>query len=277
MTAFGAVLAAGLGVLAVAGLLDLAVGARWPRLRGLPYLVGAAGSACLAVAGAGALAGHPARLAAAGWPGAGWLGAGTAGLVADRLSGLFLVIAFGAAVAVSLAFASWAARPGAVGRRGLGASYALTLGAVGGGHHGGGRVHLPAGVGTGDGRVLPAGRVRAGPPGRPGGALVTLVFGKISGAALLVGLLLLAVRSGSLDLTSFAHVPGGVARATAQVAARRRFRGQGRTGPVPGLAAPRVRGRARDRPGRSWPASRSMSASTACGGPWPCSARRPPG
>ncbi|HEY1346499.1 MAG TPA: hypothetical protein VGF54_16040, partial [Streptosporangiaceae bacterium] len=123
MTASGAVLAAGLGVLAVAGLVDLAVGARWPRLRRLPYLTGAAGAACLAVAGALALAGHPARLTAAGW-----LGAGTAGLAADRLSGLFLVIVFGAAAAVSLAFAGWAARPGAVGRRGLGAGYALTLG-----------------------------------------------------------------------------------------------------------------------------------------------------
>ena len=211
MTAFGVVLAAGLGVLAAAGVLDLAVGARWARLRGVPYLVGAAGSACLAVAGAGALAGHPARLAIAGW-----LGPGTAGLTADRLSGLFLVIAFGAAVPVSLAMAGWAARPGSVGRRGLAASCALTLGAV-------------AAVMTAVdaftvllaweivtiGFYLMAGFER-GRPGRPGGALVTLVFGKVSGAALLVGLLLLAVRSGSLDLASFAHVPGGVARATAQ-------------------------------------------------------------
>jgi len=211
VTAFGAVLAAGLGVLAAAGVLDLAVGARWARLRSVPYLVGAAGSACLAVAGAGALAGHPARLAIAGW-----LGPGTAGLTADRLSGLFLVIAFGAAVPVSLAMAGWAARPGSVGRRGLAASCALTLGAV-------------AAVMTAVdaftvllaweivtiGFYLMAGFER-GRPGRPGGALVTLVFGKVSGAALLVGLLLLAVRSGSLDLASFAHVPGGVARATAQ-------------------------------------------------------------
>ena len=33
---------------------------------------------------------------------------------------------------------------------------------------------------------------------------------------LIDGLLLLAVRSGSLDLASFGHVPGGVARAAAQ-------------------------------------------------------------
>ena len=211
MTAFGAVLAAGLGALAAAGVLDLVVGARWARLRSVPCLAGAAGSVCLAVAGAGALAGHPARLSVAGW-----LGPGTVGLVADRLSGLFLVIAFGAAVPVSLAFAGWAARPGSVGRRGLAASYALTLGAVA-------AVMTAADAFTvlvaweivTIGFYLLAGFER-GRPGRPGGALVILVFGKISGAALLVGLLLLAVRSGSLDLASFGHVPGGVARAAAQ-------------------------------------------------------------
>jgi hydrogenase-4 component B len=212
VTAFGAVLAAGLGLLAVAGAVDLVAGVRRARLRAVPYLVGAAGAACLAVAGAGALAGHPARLTVAGW-----LGTGTAGLVADPLSGLFLVIAFGAAVPVSLAFAGWATRQGEVGRRGLGASYALTLGAV--------AVVITAVDAftfllawelVTIGFYLLAGFERER-VGRPAGALVTLVFGKISGAALLLGLLLLAVRSGSLDLTSFALVPGGVARVTAQV------------------------------------------------------------
>jgi formate hydrogenlyase subunit 3/multisubunit Na+/H+ antiporter MnhD subunit len=54
-------------------------------------------------------------------------------------------------------------------------------------------------------------------PGRPASALVTLAFGKVSGVSLLAGLLLLAVRSGSLSLASFAHVPAGGARTTAQV------------------------------------------------------------
>ncbi len=44
---------------------------------------------------------------------------------------------------------------------------------------------------------------------------MTLVFGKISGVSLLAGLLLLAARSGSLDLASFAHVAPGAARTTA--------------------------------------------------------------
>jgi formate hydrogenlyase subunit 3/multisubunit Na+/H+ antiporter MnhD subunit len=211
VTAFGGLLAAGLSLLAAGGLWDLAAGTRWARLRGLPYLAGVAGAACLAVAGAGGVAGHPARLAAGGW-----LGAGTTGLVADRLSGLFLVIMFGAAAPVSLAFASWAGRPGAVGRRGLGAGYALTLGAVA-------VVVTAADAFTlllawellTVGFYLLAGFER-GRAGRPGGALITLALGRVSGAALLVGLLLLAVRSGSLDLASFAHVPGGAARSSAQ-------------------------------------------------------------
>jgi hydrogenase-4 component B len=212
VTVFGAVLASALCLLAAAGVLDVVVGVRRTRWRTVPYLAGVLASVCLVVAGAGTLAGHPARLTVGGW-----LGAGTAGLVADRLSGLFLVISFGAAVPVSLVFAGWAARPRSVRRRGLGASYALTLGAV--------AVIITAADAftfllawelLTIGFYLLAGFDR-GRPGRPGGALVTLAFGRISGAALLVGLLLLAVRSSSLDLVSFAHVPAGVARATAQV------------------------------------------------------------
>jgi len=211
VTGFGALLAAGLAALAGAAAMDLLAGARWAWARPVPYLAGAAASVCLVVAGAGALAGRSARLAAGGW-----LGAGTTGLAADRLSGLFLVIALGAAVPVSLALASWAVRPGAVGRRGLGASYALALGAV--------TVIVTA---TDAFTFLLAWEtltiafyLLAGfnrhRTSRPAGALVTLVFGRVSGVVLLVGLLLLAVRSGSLELASFAQVPGGAARATAQ-------------------------------------------------------------
>ena len=54
-------------------------------------------------------------------------------------------------------------------------------------------------------------------PGRSAAAQVTFAFGKVSGAALLTGLLLLATRSHSLLLASFAHVPGGAVRTTAYV------------------------------------------------------------
>jgi hydrogenase-4 component B len=210
---FSAALAAALALFAVAAAVDLAAGVRWPRLVPLPYLLGMAGSACAAVAGAGALAGQPVRLGPAA---GGFLGSGTAGLSADRLSGLFLLIAFSAATLVSLAFASWARRPGRAGRRGLGASYALAVGAV-------------AVIMTATDAFtllfawesltvafyLLAGFERAR-PGRPDAALITLAFGKISGAALLGGLLLLAARSGSLGLASFAQIPAGGLRVTAE-------------------------------------------------------------
>ena len=226
MSGFSAALVAGMALLAAAALVDLVAGVRLRPLRPVPYLLGAAGSACLAVGGAGALAGHQVRL----WS-AGVLGPGTAGLVADRLSGLFLVIAFGAAAWVSLGFASWAVRSGAArgeagqggavqggaSRRGLGASYAITLGAV--------AVFFVARdaftflfsweLVTGAFYLMVG--FERGREGRPSAAMVTLAFGKVSGAALLGGLLLLAVRSGSLDIASFAHVPAGGARTTAQV------------------------------------------------------------
>jgi hydrogenase-4 component B len=231
-----AVFAAGLILLAAAAAVDLGTGTRWRRLITVPYLLGAAGSGCLAAAGAGVLDGHPARLAVGGWLGSGPLGIQTLGLVADRLSGLFLLISFTAAVGVSLAFANWAARPAPaarvgpgrrtaermpvgrtlVGRRGLGASYALALGAV--------AVFMTA---TDAFTALFAWEAltvafyllagfERGRRGRPEGAFITLVFGRISGAALLLGLLLLAVRSHSLALASFTHVSGGAARDAAE-------------------------------------------------------------
>jgi hydrogenase-4 component B len=213
---YAALLAAGLLLLAAGAAADLLLGVTRPRLRPVPYLLGTAGSAALAVAGAGALAGRPVTLRLSGVLGLGPAGGlSTLNPAADRLSGLFLVIAFGAAVPVSLAFADWAARPAGPGRRGRGASYALTLSAV--------AVVLPA-------RdaftllfawetltlafYLLAGFERARPQ-RPAAALVTLAFGRISGAGLLAGLLLLAGRSHSLALASFTHVPAGALRATA--------------------------------------------------------------
>ncbi|HUC59536.1 MAG TPA: proton-conducting transporter membrane subunit [Streptosporangiaceae bacterium] len=205
------VFAFGLALLLVAGLDDLVFNARPGRLRGAPYLLGAVASACLAATGAGALAGSPARLNVAGW-----LGSGTTSLTADRLSGLFLVISFTAAFAVSLAFAAWASRPELAARRGLGASYALTLGAV--------AVFLTSTDAFTMlfgwelltlGFYLLAGFDRQRED-RISASMITLTFGKISGAALLLGLLLLAARSGSLAIASFAHVPGGVLRSAAQ-------------------------------------------------------------
>src|SRR5262249_54270251 len=129
----------------------------------------------------------------------------------------FLVIAFGPAIAVSLAFAGWAPAPGGTARRGLGAGYALALGSV--------AVVLTASdaftlVFAWESVTLAfwllAG-VRGDAQGRPAAAMVTLGFGRISGACLLTGLLLLVTRSGSLALAGLAHAPAGPVRATAGV------------------------------------------------------------
>ena len=207
--------AAGLILLALAAVADFA-GGRFMR-SGPLYLLGAAGSACLAVLGGFALAGRPVRLDVAGWLGDPVPGQQAAALAADRLSGLFLVLTFGAAVPVSVAFASWAARPDAAIRRGLGASYALALGAVAVIMTAQDAFTLLFGWETLTlAFYLLAGSER-NKPGRSAAAQVTFAFGKVSGAALLTGLLLLATRSHSIMLASFAYVPGGAVRTTAYV------------------------------------------------------------
>ena len=187
---------------------------RPPRATGplgvLPYLLAAAGSACLAAAGAGVLAGHTVRL------GLGTLlGLGHTVLAVDRLSGLFLLIAFGAAVPASLTAASRTGRCGDARRDRLGAACALTLLPVAVVMTARGAFVLLFGwEGLTVAFYLLAGFDRQR-PGRPAGALVTLVFGKVSGVLLMTGVLLLAARSHSLQLASFAHVPGGAARTSA--------------------------------------------------------------
>jgi len=200
---------AGLILLAVAAFADLA---GWRK--GPPYILGAVGSACLALTGGFALAGWTVRLPVAGWLGQPVPGQSSADLSADRLSGLFLVMAFGAATLVSVAFASWAFRPDTVTRRGLGTGYALALGSV-------------AVVMTGqdaftvlfgwEGLTVAFYLLAGSDRHHPRSAQVTVAFGKLSGAALLAGLLLLAAQSGSIALASFADVPGGAARTTAVV------------------------------------------------------------
>ena len=207
--------AAGLILLALAAAADF-LGGRFLRTWPL-YLAGAAGSACLAVLGGFALAGRAVRLDVAGWLGDPVPGQQAAALGADRLSGMFLALTFGAAVPVSVAFASWAARPGTVVRGRVGASYALALGAV--------AVVMTARDAFtalfGWETLTLAFYLLAGAerdkPDRPSAGQVTFAFGKLSGAALLAGLLLLATRSHSIMLASFTQVPGGPVRTTAEV------------------------------------------------------------
>ena len=211
-----AVLAVGLLIFAAAAAAGLVVSRRgW--MRGAPYALGATGAACVAVAGGFALAGHPVTVNVAGWLGDPLPGQQALGLAADQLSGMFLVMVFGAAVPVSVAFANWAAKQGALATRMLAEGYALALGAT--------VVIMTAGDAFtalfGWEALTAAFYLLAGAnakdPDRPGAARITVAFGKVSGAALLVGLLLLATKSHSIALASFTHVPGGAARTTALV------------------------------------------------------------
>ncbi len=208
------VFGAGLILLALAAAADF-VGGRVMRAGPL-YLLGAAGAGCLAATGGVALTGRLVTLDVAGWLGDPIPGQRAAALAADQLSGLFLAMAFGAAVPVSVAFASWARRQGDRPGR-LGASYALALGAV--------AVIVTARDAFtalfGWESLTLAFYLLAGADrqrrDRAGAAQITFAFGKVSGAALLLGLLLLAAGSHSILLASFTHVPLGQARTTAQV------------------------------------------------------------
>ena len=202
----------GLLLFAAAAATDLLAGARpgWAKLSPLPYLVSAAGSGCLAATAAVALRdpGHASRLDLGTW-----LGFGTSSLAVDRLSGLFWLLTFAVAVAGCLTAAGWAAK---VGRRPGTATYAALL------------LASVAVVESADNAFLfllawealtlafylLAGAERHR-PGAVGSALATLGFGKISGAALLIGLLLPATRTGSFALASFAHLPSGAVHSTA--------------------------------------------------------------
>jgi len=225
VTGLGSVLVVGLILMVLAACVDLLAGTRSPAWRRVPYLLGAVGSVCLVVAGAGAVAGRRVTIRSGAVldgvaVGGRHLFSATSGLAADRLSGLFLIIAFSAAAAVSLGFASWASGPAGAagtGRRGLGASYALALGSVA-------LILTAADAFT----LLFAWELLTlafwllagfdrNSASRRVSALITLAFGRISGASLLAGLLLLVTRSGSLTLAGLAHVPAGPLRATACV------------------------------------------------------------
>ena len=197
-------LLAALVVWATGAVVDLVLGAdRFPA-RLAPYAAGAVGSALATVAGALAVGG-PSRVLDIGST----LGFGTTSIRLDPLAGLFLTLTGGLGVLISLCVLSWARPAGRLRGRGTGAGYLLMLGAV--------SVVLIAGdaftflfawetltisffalVGIGRRDESEA---RA--------AWVTLGFGKVSGAALLFGFLLLAGGAHSDAFSMWSHVPPG--------------------------------------------------------------------
>ncbi len=155
-------------------------------------------------------------------------------------------MALGAAVPVSVAFASWAARPGA-GRphAALGAGYALALGSVAVIMTATDAFTVAVRLGGADRRVLPARRVRAG-PSRTGPVRRGSRSRSGSSAAPRCWSGCCCLPAVALDRAGLVrHVPGGAAQDHRAGAADRRVRGQGGPGAVPGVDAARLRRRAR--------------------------------
>ncbi|HVV18383.1 MAG TPA: proton-conducting transporter membrane subunit [Pseudonocardiaceae bacterium] len=198
-------LVVGLAVLAAATLVDLVVGVRTTAGRLAPHLLCSVAAVLLVIAGLRATLGAPARVSLDDW-----LAFGNAGLTLDALSGLFLTIASAVAVPVALVFASWSRSTERLRRRGLGALHALTLAAV-------------AVIVTADNAFvfffawesltvlfyLLAGFARHR-PGRARASVLTIGVSKSGGAALLLGLLLLATTAHSYRLADFTPVHSGV-------------------------------------------------------------------
>ncbi|MFJ2297070.1 proton-conducting transporter membrane subunit [Streptomyces sp. NPDC087894] len=198
------IIAVGLLLFAAAAAADTLVG-RWlrlTRLAALPYLLCAAGSACLAAIGALALADleRPPRLGLGTW-----LGFGTSGLQLDALSGLFWLLTFAVAVAACLTAAGWA--PGRVRGRGAASYCALVLAAVAIVQSADNAFLLLLGW---EALTLGFYLLAAAEHHRTDDALFTFAFGKVSGAALLLGLLLPVAHTGSFALSGFTRMPPGV-------------------------------------------------------------------
>lgn len=180
---------------------DLLVPVKLAALRVVSYLLTGAAVACFLIVGAAGVADpavdvdlHHALTLPAG------------GLQVDRLSGLFLVICFGVALPVVAAMADWARTPNRVRSRGLGAGFALTVGATAlvvtannifillfGWELLSFAFYILAGV-----RRERIAGARA--------SVLAMAFGKGGGALLLMGFLLLVGRSGSWQLVDLGHV-----------------------------------------------------------------------
>ncbi|KAA8958472.1 proton-conducting transporter membrane subunit [Mycobacterium sp.] len=187
---------AGLGLTAAALVIGWCAGVI-PRAQTLlsscAWTANIAAAVVFTIAGGFGLAGRCQRVALGGLA-----GLGPASLSVDALSGLFLIISFGVAIPVLGA----AAAPANLSRPRLPAAVAIALAAV-------------ATVVTADNffvllfgweTLTVAFYLLSGYdrdlPGRAGGAVMTVVFGKASGGALLLGALLLASRTHSFVFTA---------------------------------------------------------------------------
>ncbi len=202
----GSLFAAGLACFAAGALIDLVLGIDARLIRPVPYLFGLVGSGCLVVLGL-----HATTTTAVSVDLSMLFGVGHGGLHIDALSGLFLTLLFSVAVAVSSCFVSWSRSNGHPHRRGIATGYLLLLAST--------AVIVTAADAflflfswellTVSFYVLTS--VTRSDQRQAGAAWATAGMGKLSGAALLFGFLLLAGRTGSLTIASWHAVgPGAV-------------------------------------------------------------------
>lgn len=202
----GALLVAGLALWAAGAAVDLTVGAdpRWSRTA--PYVAGVAGSVLVTAAGVRTVL-APARTVDLGTT----LGMGHTLVRLDPLAGLFLTLTAGLGACISACMVSWVRPTGRVGGHGTAAGYLLLLGSV--------TVVVVAGDAFtflfGWESLTVSFIVLSGVTRRSRqvaqASWVTGVVGKASGAALLLGFLLLAGQSHHLALASWSTVaPGAV-------------------------------------------------------------------
>ncbi len=202
----------GLLLLAAGAAVDLLAGVGHGRLRPVPYLAAAAGSGLLAAAGALAVTGAPGRVGIGTF-----LGFGATELRVDALAGLFLTVSCAVGFAVSLAAAGWVRPAGRAPYRSLGAAWCLTVGAIAIVVTAGGAFLFLIGWEAITFVFYLLAGYRRGRAATARASFLTLAVSKTSGAALLIGFLLLAGAAGSFQLAAWHGIDDGVARSAAYV------------------------------------------------------------
>ena len=202
----GSLFAAALACLGAGSLVDLVGGTRSAIGRTTPYVLGLTASALLLVVGVHATVSHATTL------GIGRVfDVGRTTMRLDPLAGLFLTLMFAVGSCVSACCISWAwSGDGRAHRRGTATGYLLLLAAV--------AVVVTAADAfvflfawealTVAFYLLTA--VTRRDVAQAGAAWATVGMGKVSGASLLLGFLLLSGRSGSFAIASWHAVSGGV-------------------------------------------------------------------
>ena len=203
-------LVTGLIFWACGAICDLTLGIENSAARAIPYIAGILGGVLVTISGVRCVV-EPSRIIDLGTT----LGMGEASLRLDGLAGLFLTLTGGLSVALSACLVSWSTPPKRISRRGMGAGFLLLLGAV--------TVVITAGDAftflfgweslTIAFFALTSVQCRDRHGART--SWMTLGVGKLSGAALLFGFLLLAGRSGSLTFTSWTDIGPGALHSVA--------------------------------------------------------------